>query len=78
MTSTHNHLDAIQTFDRLRDAYLRYYDTPFGLADKRLQAERRALLDRDGGIYRKPLIELRPEYESTGRSLAESASAAAA
>lgn len=78
MTSTSGHLDAIQTFEHLRDAYFRYYDTPFGLADERLQAERRSLLDRDGGVYRKPLLELRPEYESTGRSLAESVAEAGA
>ena len=78
MTDSSRHLDAIQTFEHLRDAYFRYYDTPFGLADQRLQAERRALLDRDGGAYRKPLLELRPEYESSGRSLAESAAAAGA
>ena len=71
-------LDAIQTFEHLRDAYFRYYDTPFGLADERLQAERRALLDRDGGVYRKPLLELRPEYQSADRPLAESAHAAGA
>ncbi|MEV8221971.1 DEAD/DEAH box helicase [Dietzia maris] len=65
-------LDAIRTFDHLRDAYFRYYDTPFGLADERLQAERRALLDTDGGVYRKPLIELRPEYASALRPLADS------
>ena len=66
------HLDAIQTFEHLRDAYFRYYDTPFGLADQRLQSERRSLLDRDGGVYRKPLLELRPEYTNSGRTLAES------
>lgn len=78
MTDTNRHLDAIQTFEQLRAAYFRYYDTPFGLADQDLQAERRALLDRDGGVYRKPLLELRPEYESTGRTLAESAAVAGA
>ncbi len=78
MTRTGVHLDAIQTFEHLRDAYLRYYDTAFGLADEHLQAERRALLDRDGGVYRKPLLELRPEYESAGHSISESASAAGA
>lgn len=78
MTSSSGHLDAIQTFEHLRDAYFRYYDTPFGLADERLQAERRALLDRDGGVYRKPLLELRPEYESAGRPLAESVTAVGA
>lgn len=72
------HPDAIRTFEHLREAYFRYYDTPFGLADEQLQAERRALLDRDGGVYRKPLLELRPEYESANRSLAESAAASGA
>lgn len=78
MAHSNTHLDAIQTFGHLRDAYFRYYDTPFGLADERLQAERRALLDRDGGAYRDPLLELRPEYESAGRPLAESVAAAGA
>ncbi len=65
-------LDVYGTFDALRSAYLRYYDTPFGLADDRLASERRALLDRPGGIYTEPLIELRPEYVTTGCSPAES------
>lgn len=60
------------TFDRLRDAYFRYYDTPFGLADARLQEERRELLDCDKGAFRLPLVELRPEYTTTPRDLAES------
>ncbi len=66
------HLDAVKTFEHLREAYFKYYDTPFGLADPNLQAERRALLDRDGGVFREPLLELRPEYEGTGRSLTDS------
>lgn len=75
---TDRYLDAVQTFEHLREAYFRYYDTPFGLADERLQAERRALLDRDGGVFRLPLLELRPEYESAGRSLRDSVAAAGA
>lgn len=66
-------LDVMGTFDRLREAYFRYYDTPFGLTDERLQRERRALFDRDNGAFRLPLIELRPEYVTTKRTLAESA-----
>ncbi len=65
-------LDVFGTFDALCEAYLRYYDTPFGLADERLEEERRGLLDRPGGVYTEPLIELRPEYTSTGGSLTES------
>lgn len=66
------HLDALDTFERLREAYFRYYDTPFGLADAKLMEERRSLLDRDRGVYRMPLLELRPEYVTTGRGLEES------
>jgi hypothetical protein len=71
-------LDAWGTFDRLREAYFRYYNTPFGLADQRLQQERQALLDRDGGVFRYPLLELRPEYLTSERTLSESATAAGA
>lgn len=71
-------LDALTTFDRLREAYIKYYDTPFGLDDSRLEDERRALLDRDGGIYRFPELELRPEYIGAGRSVFESVAAVGA
>ncbi|MDO8340975.1 MAG: hypothetical protein Q7T59_03300, partial [Candidatus Woesebacteria bacterium] len=65
-------MDVQETFDRLKEAYFRYYDTPFRLADDRLQEERRALFDRDNGAYRNPLVELRPEYATFGRTLEES------
>lgn len=65
-------MDAIGTFESLREAFFRYYDSPFGLADEQLQRERRDLLDRPGGVYQRPLIEVRPQYRSAGRSLAES------
>lgn len=66
----------IATFERLREAFFRYYDSPFGLQDERLQAERKGLLDRPGGVYQRPLIELRPQYQSTGRTLSQSVSTA--
>lgn len=66
-------MDIVETFKNLRDSYFRYYDTPFGLSDRTLEAERRHLLDQDNGVYREPFIELRPEYRTTGRSVQESA-----
>ena len=69
-------LDPSGTFERLRDVYFRYYNTPFGLADARLQDERTALLNRDGGAWREPLLELRPDYASAARDLAGSVAAA--
>lgn len=71
-------LDVAGTFDRLKDAYFRYYNTPFGLADRRLQDERQGLFDRDNGVYREPLIELRPEYVNAPRTIAESVAHCAA
>ncbi len=76
--ATARSLDALQTFERLRDVYFRYYNTPFGLADARLQDERTALLDRDGGVYRQPLLELRPEYLNAPHDLERSVAAAKA
>lgn len=71
-TETARQLDAIGTFRRLQEAFFRYYETAFGLADPRLERERRDLLDRDGGIYRLPLLELRPEYATYNGPLAKS------
>lgn len=69
-------IDAFRTFASLKEALLRYYDTPFGLANESLMEERRALLDKDGGVYREPLLELRASYRTTGRSIEESATLA--
>ncbi|WP_328633334.1 DEAD/DEAH box helicase [Streptomyces sp. NBC_00356] len=71
-------LDVLGSFEHLKDALFRYYDTPFGLADKQLQEERRLLFDRDGGVWRRPLIEVRPQYVSSGMSIAESVRTAGA
>ncbi|MGW5470199.1 DEAD/DEAH box helicase [Streptomyces chartreusis] len=64
--------DVMGTFDDLRSALFRYYDTPFSVDDRSVMDERRNLLDRDNGAWRDPLIELRPQYTSRGVSIAES------
>ncbi|MGW2437544.1 DEAD/DEAH box helicase [Streptomyces goshikiensis] len=68
--------DIIGTFNDLRRALFRYYDTPFGVDDASVMAERRLLLDRDNGTWREPLIELRPQYAASGMSVEESFAAA--
>jgi hypothetical protein len=40
-------------FEDLRDTYFRYLDSPFDLRYPDLVAERRALLDVDGRLYRR-------------------------
>ncbi|MGW3743017.1 DEAD/DEAH box helicase [Streptomyces sp. NPDC005146] len=78
MSEDNNALDINRSFEQLRDALFRYYDTPFGLANKQLMQERRYLLDVDGGAWRRPLIEIRPQYKSCGMDIAGSVAEAGA
>ncbi|MFG1617916.1 DEAD/DEAH box helicase [Nonomuraea wenchangensis] len=71
-------LDALGAFDNLRDALFRYYDTPFGLANPALQDKRRRLLDQDAGAWRRPVLEVRPRYASSGKTVNESVQEAGA
>jgi len=57
----------LSLFRNLRDLYLRYLDSPFDLRYSDLVRERRALLDRDGYLWREPLIEPVPAYPLCGR-----------
>jgi DEAD/DEAH box helicase domain-containing protein len=62
-------------FDSLREIYLRYLDSPFDLRYPDLVAERRQLIDIDGRIFRSPLIEPVPAYQSSGQTFAQAAQA---
>lgn len=61
----------IALFEELRDTYLRYLDSPFDLRFPDLVAERRQLLDVDGRLYRRPLIEPVPAYLSSGQTFSQ-------
>lgn len=54
-------------FRNLRDLYLRYLDSPFDLRYRDLVRERGTLLDRDGYLWREPLIEPVPAYPLCGK-----------
>jgi DEAD/DEAH box helicase domain-containing protein len=62
-------------FEDLRDTYFRYLDSPFDLRYPDLVAERRALLDADGRLYRSPLIEPVPAYQLSGQTFSQAAQA---
>ena len=49
--------DPFRTFNDLREAYLRYLDSPFRLRYPALMEERRRLLDKDRQLWREPLFE---------------------
>jgi len=65
----------VRFFENLRDMYLRYLDSPFDLRYQDLATERRQLLDQDGRIYRRPLIEPIPAYRTSGQSFSQAAQA---
>ena len=70
--------DGITAFERLREDLLRYYDTPFKVRLDEVMDERRSLLDRDGGLWREPWIEVLRDYALTGLGLDQAIKAAGA
>jgi DEAD/DEAH box helicase domain-containing protein len=65
----------IAAFRNLRETYIRYLDSPYDLRYPELVEERRRLLNVDGRLYREPLIEPVPAYQSSGRIFSEAANA---
>lgn len=63
----------IELFGELRETYLRYLDSPFDLRYQPLVDERRAMLDRDGRLYRAPLLEPAPPYVSSDQAFGAAA-----
>src|ERR1700683_3864678 len=63
----------IAIFEELRDTYFKYLDSPFDLRYPDLVSERRALLDMDGRLYRRPLIEPVPAYQFCGQTFVQAA-----
>ena len=59
----------IETFQSLKSAYLRYLDSPFDLRFEEMVQARRRLLDRDGVLYREPLVEPQPPYLGSGHDI---------
>lgn len=59
----------IDTFNSLKSSYLRYFESPFDLRFEDLVQARRRLLDRDGVLYREPLIEPQPGYVLSGHDI---------
>lgn len=66
----------LQTFASLRDAYLRYFDSPFDLRFDELVQERRRILDRDAVLFREPLFEPQPPYAGSGLTIGPAVQAA--
>lgn len=59
------------TFRRLREDLMRYYDTPYRLRLEEVMAERRSIVDRPGGAWQEPWVEVIRPYAVTGLGLEE-------
>ena len=57
-------------YQRLREAYLRYYDTAFWVRNRSIRAERRRLLEAEGAVFQEPLLEPTLPFR-LGASIAE-------
>ena len=61
--------DPFKLFNELREAYVRYLDSPFRLRYPALMEERKRLLDQDRQLYRLPLFEPIVPYKLSGLTL---------
>ena len=61
----------ISMFEKLRDEFVRYYDTPYRLRSTNLMNERRDLIDREGSTWQQPWIEVLREYAQTGLGVSD-------
>ncbi|RUT43721.1 DEAD/DEAH box helicase [Paenibacillus anaericanus] len=61
--------DVLGLFQRMKEMYIRYMDSPFALGHDKLAAERRALLEQEGNIYQYPYIEALPPYRSSNKTV---------
>jgi Lhr-like helicase len=62
--------DPYKIFEKLRQTYLRYYETAFDLRDDALARERRAVLHQERIIHREPYVEVIPRFQ-TAKTIAE-------
>jgi len=55
----------IQSFDTIKDNYIRYVETAFDTKFDSVDLERNEMLNRDKVLYREPWIEPLPDYKSS-------------
>lgn len=61
--------DPIGSFETIKENFIRYVETAFGTKFAGVECERRALLNYDKVLYRKPWIEPLPDYVSSNKCI---------
>jgi hypothetical protein len=54
----------IESFEKIKEDFIRYYDTAYHVNIPQVEKERDDLLNKDKVLTRVPYIEPMPEYES--------------
>ena len=62
----------ISSFDKIKEDFIRYYDTAFHVENEAVERERDNLLNNDGNLTREPYIEPMPEYKEFTNNNGES------
>ena len=57
----------IKSFDKIKEDFIRYYDTAYHINCSELEKERDDLLRKDSVLTREPYIEPMPEYQEFTR-----------
>lgn len=63
--------DVFGIFNRMKDMYQRYMDSPYAIGHEKLSLERKSLLEKEGVIYQYPYIEAMPAFKTSGKNLAQ-------
>lgn len=63
--------DPIGSFEAIKENFIRYVETAFGTRYEGVEKERYALLNHDKVLYRKPWIEVLPDYISSNKRIAD-------
>ncbi|PSR55795.1 hypothetical protein AHMF7605_20980 [Adhaeribacter arboris] len=61
--------DPIGAFETIKENFIRYVETAFGTKFESIEKERYALLNYDKVLYRKPWIEVLPDYISSNKHI---------
>lgn len=59
--------DPIGSFYNVRDNFIRYVQSAFGTRFEEIEKEREELLKQPEVLYKEPILELLPRYESSGK-----------
>lgn len=56
--------DPLGAFKKIKEDYVRYFETAYHIDDERVDRMRMEALEQDDNLYKEPYLEILPEYET--------------